>query len=151
MSLPNTIETDIIDQIILRLSAIKEGTDYYTTVVTVDDNRSTPYEVEEMPVINIVDGNIELESEQVSSDTHHTLGMSIDLIVLAANDDVLYFRNFLNDIQKAIGLDVTWGGLAFNTELLGIERDIVDQQNNKIANARIRIKIIYRKKQWSLT
>ena len=148
MSLPNTIETDIIDQIIIRLSEIREGENYFTTVVTVDDNRSTPYEEEEMPAINIVDGNIEVESEQVSSSTYHTLGMNIDLIVLVANDDAMYIRNLLSDIQKAIGKDITWGGKAFHTELLGIERDIVDQQNNKIANARIRIKIIYRKKQW---
>jgi len=150
MSLPNVIEETILDQVMLRLSQIKHGTDYYTDIISVDDNRSTPYDYSELPAINIVDSNIELEEEQVSSDTYHDLAMYVDLNIITANDDALYIRRMLADVQKEIGRDLTWGGYAFHTVLLGIERDIVDQQNNKIANARIRIKIIYRKKQWSL-
>lgn len=143
------VENDIIDNIILRFTGIKKELGYKTTVITVDDNRSTPYEEDELPAINIIDGTIELTSVQLSCATYHTMDMYVDINIITANDDVLYIRNLINDVQKAIGVDVTWGGLAIDTTLVGIDRDIVDQQNNKIANAKIRIKITYRKKQWS--
>lgn len=151
MSLPVLYEENIILQIIYRLQSIVAGEDYFYGDYTVDDNRFTAYEPDELPAINILDTTIEPMEISETSGNYVFLSQSIELHLHAANDDTLYIRRMIADIEKAIGQDTTWSGYAFDTDLVRIEKSPVDQNGNRIAHAIINLNIQYRKKKWSLT
>lgn len=54
-----------------------------------------------------------------------------------------YVDKMIADVQKAIGVDDTWGGIALRTELENDEKT-VNQDSNKIGGALIKFNVRYR-------
>ena len=150
MALPQIKDQEIMEAIKTRFLAITAGADYYTTLAgKVFDNKSTPFDANNLIEINLVDGNEDLLEEQDSAEVYHDLSLDVAIEITLARTAVDNRRKIKADILKSIGTDITWGDLAITTEFLNAENDPTDQMGNKVADLRINISISYRKNAWS--
>ena len=151
MGKPTIQDHTIIGKIVTRLAAITAGDDYYTTFASkVFDNKFTPWEVSELPGINVRDVSEENLQEQPSgANDLHDIMMYVELDIVATGSSVENIRKMKADVLKSIGTDLKWDDEAFHTYYLGAERDRVDQLGTKVADVTIRIGIQYRKTAWS--
>jgi hypothetical protein len=144
----------ILDAMKTRLQLINGSTPYYLNAsANVYIQRDKPFESwsdRELPGINIVDGDEEPGQELLSGAVnvwYRDLNVAVQLVTGGALADTLV-RKGIADIQRAIGTDLTWGGLAIDTDWVNttIERD---QQEQRIMSATVNIKISYSTTQWS--
>ena len=145
---------NIVTAIKTRLQLINGAASYYLNVSpNVYIQRDTLFESwndRELPGINIVDGDEEPGQELLSGSVnvwYRDLNVAVQLVTNSALADTLV-RKGIADIQRAIGTDLTWGGLAIDTDWVNttIERD---QQEQRIMSATVNIKISYSTTQWS--
>lgn len=68
-------------------------------------------------------------------------------IVTSGSTAPAALRVRIADVLKAIGTDVTWGGLALDTELEGDDSEVVHEKK-KIGGTRITISIDYKVERW---
>ena len=59
-------------------------------------------------------------------------------------------RKLIADVYKAIGTDITWGGLAVTTEQPDSDEMDVEQHEKKQAGALIKLSIIYDANMWEI-
>ena len=141
--MPVSKRQQIVDAIDARLKTITTANGYNTDAGNnVFEWRSYPLdENSELPALVYRDTE-EIESLAVGGYQLHTLTIEIEGYVVGANA-ARDLRALIADVIKAIGTDLTWGGLAEDTR--PVEESIeIDQEERKIAGAVIRIEIDYR-------
>ncbi|RQW89937.1 MAG: hypothetical protein EHM79_02200 [Geobacter sp.] len=140
----------IVDAIETRMKTILTTGGYATNAGrNVFDWRITPIPETELPAICIYDGDcaIDYEETPVGLQGHFLI---VDLVSdakgSAARADV---RKINADVVKAIGTDLTWGGLAVDTDLISHGLNM-EQGDKPIGAGIVRIKIYYRTPLWEL-
>ncbi len=140
----------IIDAIVTRLKLINGAGGYYLNLNSrVYDNRVPEYADNEIPAVNITDGDEESNQELLAGSVNYwyrDLNIGITLIVngtLAAAD----VRKGIADIQLAISTDLKWSALAIDTIWTGTTIDR-NQEEKKIMSATVNITVRYSTTEW---
>lgn len=107
---------------------------------SVHEWRSIPFDDGDLPAVVYRDKNEVLEITVGRHD--HRLELEIELILSgsAAPTDL---RRAISDVVKAVGTDLTWGGLAFDTGYGEGESITVVQNERRIAGAIMRFVVSY--------
>lgn len=134
----------IMDALSTRMATILTTGGYYTNIgAKVSTWRAKPYATAELPAINIRDLKETIEArEQPMAYHYRSLDVELQVVCNSATSDTTV-RQMITDVEKAIGTDPTFGGLAIDTEALGDEIN-VKQEENLISGATISIQILYR-------
>jgi hypothetical protein len=77
----------------------------------------------------------------------HSLKMEIDLREADGTSTPASIRALIADLQKAIGVDTTWGGLAIRTNPLS-SAIVVDQEEKIIGGANVTFTIDFYTRKW---
>jgi len=132
----------IIDSLESRLKNILISNGFYTDAGNqVYLWRSAPFEVDEMPAINIRDRDDGLRQEWLGNPNRfdHELIVEIDLITASAET----LRQMIADVNHAINSDRTFDGLAIDTEYVNVAILTDEHNENIVKGGRLKIQIIY--------
>jgi len=151
MALPSIEDDQIIAAMKLRFEAITAGADYYTTFEKVYDNFPNIASIEKakIKIINLRDVSDDKRGQAESSQSLDDIDMLVEIDIIARGSEAANIRKMKADILKSIGTDLTWGGLAFDTNYIGSQRNRKDIYGNVISDLTITIGIQYRKNAWS--
>ena len=144
-----TIRQQIINAIKTRLQLILLANGYRTNagaLVFVD--RKTPQGKDDLPCLLVFDGTADASDNVINGRTDYALNISIEAAVLGdtlAADQ----REIVADVLQAIGVDDTFGGLAYRTTLLTVDTN-VEYHNAHLSGAEISIGIDYRCPRWEI-
>lgn len=138
----------IIDAIDARLKTIKTVNGYETDAGNnVFEWRATPLQDSELPALLFRDTTSPVDDETYSMHLH-TLSVEITLVASGATSaDII--RKMLADIQKAIGTDATWSGIAADTLLRTVDIGTVEHAEFKYTGGAINIAIQYLTERWN--
>jgi|SRR6185436_758635 len=141
----------IVDALIAKLKTIRTANGYYTELgANVFHYRSTTLQDEELPAVNVTDGD-EAKGDQFSGnppELNRLLDVSIDILLKEADQGIKAARRGLIDCEKAIGSDITFGGLAYYTDYVG-SNITQEQKTNIVTGAKLMIRVTYRTTKWA--
>jgi len=139
----------LLDALQTRLLTITTGADYYNTFSpNVFVAKTTPFETNELPGINIQDKTEEFLNASTGADDYAELDLIVEVNIITTGSTAAEVRQMKADVLKSIGTDVTFDALAINTKYIGSERNKADQTGNKIADCSISIGFVYLNKAW---
>jgi hypothetical protein len=143
----DSVRQDIIDAIDTRMKAILITGGYETNIgQNVFDWRAEPLEEDDLPALIYRD--LSVETEVVSFATFvHKMVFSI-MVACASSTPMTTIRKIIADIDKAVGVDHTWGGLALMTERISDESG-VEINERKYAGCQIVFNVIFRTLAWN--
>jgi len=145
--MPDTIRQQIITSVDARFKTVLVTNGYQTDVgANVFDWRAEALEEGDLPALIYRDTVCSTEISNISSYTHK---MTVEIIAVVANDTPMaIIRNIIADLDKAIGVDDRWGGLAVLTERTGDESGI-EIDDKKYAGCRVTMVITFRTLGWN--
>jgi hypothetical protein len=130
-----------------RFSAILTTGGYETNIGTnVVDWPVEPFTDEELPVLTYKDVTVETEVESFVGFANR-----MTVIITAAvtsTTPMAQIRKIIADVDKAIGIDQTWGGLALMTERVGDESEATIQEK-KFTGCSITVVVTFRNIAWN--
>lgn len=137
----DSIRQRIITAVDTRLKAMLTTGGYELNLGrSVHEWRSTPFDEGDLPAVVYRDTN---EVVEVTVGRHdHRMELEIEM-VLSGSTAPATMRKAVADIVKAVGADVTWGGLAFDTGYAGSENIAVMQNERRIAGVLMRFVVSY--------
>ena len=140
----------IVDAIKTRFTAITVANGYVTNLGnSLDEWRTTPFTEEELPGINLRD---EVEpvsyASKLSGSVQRQLNIVADLILKETDCSATLARAGLADVERAIAVDPTWGGLARLT-IMKESRLMTDDKGMWLGGARIAFTIEYYSKPFT--
>jgi hypothetical protein len=143
----STIRQQLIDKIDARLKTVLILNGYVTNIGTrVYEWKDINIPADALPCLIFRDVSCDVTDD--SDEYYHTKSLSVEIdIKTAAADAPEDLRNYLKDILKAIGTDLGWDDLAYNTRLTGDAMEI-DHKNRKFGGMKVSISIIYYVKKW---
>ena len=143
----DTIRQQIITSVDARLKTVLVTNGYQTDVgANIFDWRAEALEEDNLPALIYRDTICSTEISNISSYTHK---MTVEIIAVVANDTPMaIIRNIIADLDKAIGVDDRWGGLAVLTERTGDESGI-EIDDKKYAGCRVTMVITFRTLGWN--
>jgi hypothetical protein len=101
----------------------------------------------EMPAIVCAD---RLVTEWIAAGSWlRTLAMDIEIHLKPSGTAAVVMRQVLSDLERAIGVDVTWGGLAMDTLPLEQERISIEAHDDVLVAAGIRMVVQYETGPWN--
>jgi hypothetical protein len=139
----DTKRQSIVNAIDARLKAILVASPAVYNLnlgLSVHEWRSTPLDDAELPAIIYRDQD-EIIAVTVGKHEHRML-LEIELVLSGATVPAI-MRKGIADVVKAVGVDVTFGGLAEDTEFEGSESISVIQNERRIAGVVLRFIITY--------
>lgn len=151
--MPNSIRQIILTALDTRLKAILIASGYETDLgLSVFEWRTTEFQATELPGITWRDyaasEAVPITIMGASSKVEQALDVEMDIMVQDGPDTGSTIRKCIADVQKAIGIDPTWGGLAVGTDDSGNET-MRDQAGKITGSVTMRIRITYRTKAWN--
>jgi hypothetical protein len=150
----SSLRQQIVDAIKARLVGIDTGFGYNTNAgLHISTWRNKPFELKEMPGINLSDTKETQEAWNLAPNGgtwRRTLTIEIGFAAGSASSagvDVLG-RQVEADIEAAIKLDPTWGGLAEWSTPVSSELG-VDQGADAVCAGKLTFNVIYRTDAWN--
>ena len=137
------IRKQIRDAIKARMALITGTGGYYTTIgANITIKKTNPYDAVKLDGIDIADESEEqtVEAEDESLE-QRTINFKISIALKQVNPDIVLLA--IADVEKAIKVDPTWGGLAIRTIPKG-NSDEVDQQEFIFRGVNINIAVEYK-------
>lgn len=156
MALPTIVNNTIIGKIKTRLEAIVTGANYYYTLDAVYDNKANIADLyansTDAKIANIRDVLYEKIGEaSESSQQLDDIMMTVEIdLIYKGTDASTIIRKMDADVQKAIGQDLTWDSVAFDTNYVSSQTQRKDAYGNVISDMTLTINIQYRKNAWCL-
>lgn len=140
----------IINAVDTRLKTIKIVNGYETDIgLNVNRWKATAVESDKTEELIYRDISEEITAENTVIGRHeHTLHIEAEIITKAGSISDNQIRKMIADMDKAIGVGETWGGLAQRTIPEGNEMSI-RQMDKIIGGAMVRFAIIYRTNRWN--
>jgi hypothetical protein len=143
----DTVRQDIIDAVDARLKAILVSNGYETDVGSnVFDWHAEPLEEDDLPALIYRDTSVETTVDTIASFSHRMI-LSI-MAAVTSSTPMTTIRKIIADIDKAIGVDHTFGGLALMTERISDESGI-EINERKYAGCQIVYAITFRTSGWN--
>jgi hypothetical protein len=142
----DTIRQQIITALDARLKAILKAGGYATDAgKNVYDWRTETIPEDFLPALIYRDISCETEITGLEVFTH---SLKIMIVIAASGStSMAEIRKMLADIDKAIGTDLTWGGLALLTARIGDE-SLVDTEENKFSGCQTIVMVTFRTRGW---
>lgn len=146
----------IVDAIVERLGKIRYGQvftlptgDYacQNNIKGVYPWRKTPFNVSELPAIELWDANADTQPGPSGQHEHH-LPIVLQVSVEGAQPASVA-RTLMEDVVACIGSDPRWGGLANWTDITG-HGLMVEKAGQVVAGAQILITVKYRTPLWRM-
>ena len=144
--MPDTIRQKIIDALDTRMKGILSASGYETDIgLSVQDWPAGLIEDSKLPVLIYRDVSCENAIDTLVTFSHKLM-VEIDALV---NDDtpVETVRKIIADIDKAIGIDDQWGGIALLTERVS-DQFRVELKERVYAGCKVVVVITFRTKGW---
>lgn len=146
----DSIRQQIVDAVDTRLKAILKSAGYETDLgKNIFAWRATNLENSELPGAIWRDTDCDDSNATIGSIGYHlhSLTMEVDLRAADGATTPASLRTLVTDLQKAIGADVTWGGLAIRTTPMKSPL-IVEQEEKIIGGANVTFAIEFYTKKW---
>lgn len=144
--------TDILTAMTTRFNGIVSGSGSYSTTLSgsVSTWRTVPVLLSEVPFLNIRDTLEEIvdDTQGGASGRMTQRRLIVELEVVA--QDISTLRSLMKDIETAIAVDETWGGLALRTQPISSEV-LASQERDAIAGVLITVRVDYRTGRWSVS
>jgi hypothetical protein len=149
----DSIRQRILTALDTRLKTIRTSAGYETELgLNVYEWRVIDLQEMELPGLIWKDYAVgEAEPATIMGDeslTEQTMDIDINIKVQDGQDTASTIRKAIADVQKAIGTDETWGGLALMTSDNGNETER-DQEDRITGNVTMRIGITYHTTRWN--
>jgi hypothetical protein len=142
--MPDSRRQTLVNAVRDRFTTIRVAAGYETdlgaSVHVWRDTNTNPFTPQELATggLNLRDPKRETNQELVNKH-QHTLSINCEIAVAAADT----VRKMLADLDKAIGVDRKWGGVAFDTDP-GDDSILVAQNGTLITGASYNFTILYR-------
>jgi hypothetical protein len=145
----NSKRADIMAAFVTRMQGITIVGGYATDIgKKVTEWKLTPYGASETEGLDIKDVGNTPDPDFAASGVW-AWRMKIKVLVLAVKGTTTgtYIRSVIADILKAVGTDITWGGLAITTHQPE-DNMVVDEQGKIIGDAEVDVEISYNTPRW---
>ncbi len=140
--MPSSVRQQIVDAFITRMRTIKTINGYETELGSnVTEWRATEWQESELPGCDVRDTG---ESTEVKGQYHYnTVSIELEAKVQSATaPDVV--RDVIADINKAIGTDPSFGGLAYNVTPVENESIDFEKKDKSFGGVLMKLDISYR-------
>jgi hypothetical protein len=139
----DSIRESIVKNLVTTLEKIVEGATYGITICRVERIPSSPFSEADFPLAMVQD--IAEEKDDGSPVGYSTSVLKVQIIVWDSNYDELSERAnlLLADVEKALHSDVTRGGYAFDTNIIGNQL-ISAEEALPVGGVIIDIEVLYR-------
>ena len=149
----DSIRQQIVTALDTRFKAILVANGYVTNLGEhIFEWRTTEVQEAELPALiwrdYAVSEAIPVTIMGASSLTEQAIDVELDIMAQDGPTTGATIRSLIADVQKAIGVDHTWGGLAIRTDDAGNETGR-DQAGKITGSVTMRIRITYRTKLWN--
>ncbi len=143
----DSIRQQILSAIDTRLKAILVASGYATDIGTnVHDWKVDPIEEDDLPILLYRDISVATEIVNFNCFAHR---MTVNISVAVTNSTPMTeIRKLIADLDKAIGVDETWGGLALFTIRIGDESS-VEIGEKKFAGCQVNFEVTFRTLGWN--
>jgi len=147
--IPDLARINILEKIQEKISSINNINEYYFDYSgKVFINKQTIFT---NLGINIRANENSLSSNNESSSTLWNCNFIVEIDIVCTNAiELSNLFKYEADILKCIGTNLSWDGLAINTEYQTSIYYNIDQLGNKIGDVTIRLLIFYRQNAWGL-
>lgn len=140
---------DILSAVKTRLQTIATSSGYITNLGrNVGLWRTVPLSDAELPFCNIRDTMEEVTDDSQGGAVGRMVRRQVTVEFEIVSPDLTSIRNCQEDVEKAIGVDETFGGLATRTQPVSSEL-LANQERDAIAGVLLTVRIDYRTGRWS--
>jgi len=137
----DSVYQDIIDAVNVKLIAILTTGGYVTNLGTNvnwwRDLENKPFQASELPAANCKDSISDVSSMAMNVD-----GYQITILIEIVCATIAVVRSAIADVIIALKAGGTWGGLAYNTEIMSSECE-VEQKENKYFSTTLSVEIYF--------
>lgn len=141
--MPSTFRQDLVDAVIAAIENIQIANGYQTDLgLRPIEDWPRRFDQEELPVVGIHDLTETEEKESHSSIAEKRLLPLVVRISTASSTPAATLRQYIGDVQTALGKDPTWGGKAIDTKPKQ-NGFIIPEQAFEVAGAAVEVEIEY--------
>jgi hypothetical protein len=141
----------LVDRILARFALITTGNGYQTNVgAKVREWQTTPLDENELSTILVRDPIASVRPDPNGpNSSKHTWAQQIivDVVLPESGQNAVEARKAIADINKAVGVDQTWGGLARRSEQVN-EKVMLDKPGGRVGGAQVIFNVITSRKPW---
>ena len=110
--------------------------------------KTTIFEKDSLPGVNIMHLESVKEEEGPIGKFRRAMQIEVEIFLASGTNTVNDAWNAISDVEKCVGLNYKWGGLAVYTKQPDKEEIVPSQENNIISGAKIVFSIIYDAPKW---
>lgn len=141
----------LVDRILARFALITIANGYQTNAGNrVKEWQTTPLDESETSSILVRDlVAVKRPDPKGENSSKHTWATQIvvDLVFQESDQTAVEARKGISDINKAVGVDQAWGGLARRSEQVS-EQLMLDKTGSRLAGARVIFNVITSRRPW---
>jgi len=155
-----SIRQQIVEYIIDKLKLISKTNGYSQDYATISEWKLSALAKLDLPAILLIDDSQDVTGYHENSMTDFTLHLVLSVFVkdnVSLNEQTgtkVYetpelLRNYIADVYKCLGSDITCGGLAFDIQPQGDNMNLI-QKNSVYGDIDLKFDVIYSTKSWDL-
>ena len=141
----------LVDRILARFALITVAGGYLTNVgAKVKEWQETPLDESELTTILVRDTIATVRPDPNGpNSSKHTWAQQIivDAVLQESAQNAIEARKAISDINKAVGVDQTWGGLAKRSEQVN-EKLMLDKTSGRVAGVQVIFNVITSRRPW---
>lgn len=144
-----TVRQQIVDAIVARFQSILIANGYSADIGNkVHEWKTVDLDPVKLPALLLRDTTDTMPTEGIGDRRHHELAIETRL-VFSGKTSAADARQMIGDVAKALGIDPTWGGLAYQTLLNSADIDM-EHYDRLFCVAQVDFTVLYRTKLWTL-
>lgn len=137
--MPDTIQQKLVDALILRLKDISVVNGYANDIVRVDDWRVAPFELKQLPALNVRDYGVDYNvATKNAGAMQNRFLVAVEIVTNFATTTQI--RSIVGDVWKAVSIDRGWGCLAHDTIPIK-QRMAVEEDGKRVQGAILELAI----------
>lgn len=141
----------LVDRILARFALITIAGGYLTDVgAKVKEWQTTPLDESELTTLLVRDPVALVQADENgpnSSKRTWSTQIIVDAVLPESGQNATQARKTISDINKAVGVDQTWGGLARRSEQVS-EKLMLDQPGGRVAGVQVIFNVITSRRPW---
>lgn len=132
----------IFDAVVARMETILTANGYQTDIGANVSEWESRFDEEELPALSVCDLPDEVSKDSIHSrGSKHRLLMQVRIFT-SKGTKAADLRRMIGDVVRAVGQDLTWGGLAIDTEP-GSEGFVVPKEALEIAGGAVEFTVVF--------
>lgn len=141
----------LVDRILARFATITIANGYLTNVgAKVKEWQTTPLDETELTTLLVRDtiASVRPDPNGPNSSKHTwTQQIIVDAVLQESAQNAVEARKTISDINKAVAVDQTWGGLARRSEQVN-EKLMLDKSGARVAGVQVIFNVITSRRPW---